>query len=273
MMKAKHEGLISFETYTRIQERIKEGARIAARADINEDFPLRGFILCGDCDRPLTSCWSKSKTGKKHPYYMCFNKGCCSYRKSIRRDEIESEFTDLLGDVLPSAAKLSAAKAMFADIWDARIVRAKEHAALYTAKIQDLDKQVEALLTRLIDAETKTVIQAYEKKIRSLEQEKLVLAEKAAGSGLPARPFGQMFELVSAFLSSPCKVWESWRFELQRLVLRLTFSDRLAYVRNEGFRTPELSLPFNTLGEVLGAIVIWRWCQTNSNSSQLGQGR
>ena len=34
MMKGQHEGLISFETYTRIQERIKEGARMAARADM-----------------------------------------------------------------------------------------------------------------------------------------------------------------------------------------------------------------------------------------------
>ncbi|WP_299843953.1 hypothetical protein [uncultured Roseovarius sp.] len=23
----------------------------------------------------LTSCWSKNKTGKKRPYYMCFQKG------------------------------------------------------------------------------------------------------------------------------------------------------------------------------------------------------
>ncbi len=72
----------------RNQERIKEGARVAARADINEDFPLRGFALCGDCENPLTSCWSMSKTGKRHAYYLCFKKGCASYRKSIRQDEI-----------------------------------------------------------------------------------------------------------------------------------------------------------------------------------------
>lgn len=54
---------------------------------------------------------------------MCFNKGCTSYRKSIRRDVIEDEFADLLADVVPSRSILSAAKATFADIWDARLIR------------------------------------------------------------------------------------------------------------------------------------------------------
>lgn len=67
MLKGQHEGLVSLQTFVRVQERIKEGARLSARKDINEDFPLRGFVVCGDCDNPLTSCWSKSKTGKKTP--------------------------------------------------------------------------------------------------------------------------------------------------------------------------------------------------------------
>ncbi|MCV2890126.1 recombinase family protein [Ruegeria aquimaris] len=74
LRKGHHEGLISYETYLKVQQRLREGARAPARKDISEDFPLRGFVTCGDCDKPLTACWSKSKTGAKHPYYMCFTK-------------------------------------------------------------------------------------------------------------------------------------------------------------------------------------------------------
>ncbi len=80
---AQHEGLISFETHRKIQKRLQENAKVPARKNLNEDFPLRGFITCGDCGHPMTACWSKGKT-KHHPYYMCFKKGCESYRKSIR---------------------------------------------------------------------------------------------------------------------------------------------------------------------------------------------
>lgn len=41
------------------------------------------------------------------------------------------------------------------------------------------------------------VIAAYEKRIAQLEQEKLVLAEKAASIDVPPLPFEKMFELVA----------------------------------------------------------------------------
>jgi hypothetical protein len=190
----------------------------------------------------------KSKTGDKHPYYMCFNKGCGSYRKSIRRDVIEGEFADLLRDVAPSPAKLSLAKRMFSAAWNQRQESARENAALYANRIGELDAQVETLLSRLMEADTSTVIKAYEKKIGELEQQKLLLAEKAEATGKPRAAFEQLFELAIKFPANLWKVWESGRFDLQRLVLRLAFAERLPYSRETGFRTPELSFPFKALG-------------------------
>ena len=45
----------------------------------------------------------------------------------------------------------------------------------------------------------------------------------------------------------------SERLEDRRAVLKLTFADRLRYMRNEGFRTADLSLPFNFLGGIHGS--------------------
>ena len=58
MRKGRHDGLVGFETYEKIQARLKGTAKAPARKDINADFPLRGFILCNDCSKPLTACWS-----------------------------------------------------------------------------------------------------------------------------------------------------------------------------------------------------------------------
>ena len=248
LRKARHEGLITLDAFTRIQERIKEGARVAARADINEDFPLRGFVVCADCERPLTACWSTSKTGAKHPYYMCFLKGCPSYRKSIRKERIEGEFAGLIERVAPAAGTFAVAKRMFADIWDARLARSKERAADWKRGVADFEKKIDAMVERLIEAESKSVVAALEKKITELERQKLVLAERAASEGAPRIPFAKMFELACAFLANPCYIWRTGRFELQRLVLKLTFAERIPYCRETGFRTPNLSLPFKALG-------------------------
>jgi len=50
---------------------------------------------------------------------------------------------------------------------------------------------------------------------------------------------------------NPQKIWSSGKLELQRMVLKLTFTDRLTYIKNEGFRTPNLSSPFKALGGYL----------------------
>ena len=34
------------------------------------DFPLRGFVRCDVCDRPLTGSWSKGRNGH-YAYYHC----------------------------------------------------------------------------------------------------------------------------------------------------------------------------------------------------------
>lgn len=80
--KGHHEPLISLKTYERIQARKTERQIAPARPDINQDFPLRGAVTCDCCDKPLTSCWSRSATGKRYPYYWCQTKDCVMYRKT-----------------------------------------------------------------------------------------------------------------------------------------------------------------------------------------------
>ncbi|MEM1275317.1 MAG: recombinase zinc beta ribbon domain-containing protein [Pseudomonadota bacterium] len=129
LRKGHHEPLISYETHLRIQERLRGTAKAPARKEISADFPLRGFITCDDCNTPLTACWSKSKTGKKHPYYLCPTKGCPSYRKSIRRDTLEGAFETLLRKLQPSHNLFRLAKVMLADAWDMRRARSEETAS------------------------------------------------------------------------------------------------------------------------------------------------
>ena len=49
-----HEPIISAQTYQRIQERLKGGFYAPRQSDLNDDFPLRGHVVCSDCGTPLT---------------------------------------------------------------------------------------------------------------------------------------------------------------------------------------------------------------------------
>ena len=250
LRKGYHDGLISFEDYICIQDRIRQGAKAPARKDISKDFPLRGFIVCGDCNKPLTANWSTSKSGKKHPYYMCFAKGCVSYRKSIRRDTLEGEFNQLVRSMQPTQGLFAIAKEMFAQAWEQRLSQAKDEIARLKREQTDIEKQIDQLLERIVETNTSSIINAYENKIAQLEKRRLVLDEKINKDVLPKHDFDQMFELAFKFLSKPWKLWASGQIHLQKAVLRLGFSERLAYCRKSGLRTPKIALPFNILGDI-----------------------
>ena|GEM_PF-6058899 len=59
--------------------------------------------------------------------------------------------------------------------------------------------------------------------------------------------FEEMFERSMTFLSDPWKLWCSDKLILKRLVLKLTFAERLVYDRKSSFRTPDLSMSFKAL--------------------------
>lgn len=248
LRKGRHQGLIDFQTFERIQKRLDDVSYAPARADMSADFPLRGAVACGECGKPLTGYYSTSKTGLKHAYYMCFARGCPRCRKSIPRQKIENEFVGLLARLTPGPRLRAMARAMFKDAWSQRTVQAAELKKSYQDEIRKADKEVQSLLTRLVSADSPAVIGAYEKRIAKLEQQKLLLAEKAQSVGVSKGTFEELFELSMQFLASPLKIWDLGTLEYRKLVLRLTFSEHLAYCPIQGFRTPKTALPFKVLG-------------------------
>ena len=245
-----HDALISYETFQRIQERLNGVNRMPKRQNLNEDFPLRGFVLCADCETPLTACWSTGNTAR-HPYYLCPKKGCASYGKSVRRDKIEGEFETLLQSVEPTEGLFRVASAMFRDLWVHRAAQAETQAKALKDRLAKIDSQVSQLLTRILDTSVPSVIGAYEEKVQKLESDKLLIKERLATEGRPVSSFDDTLRTALAFLANPCNLWSSERLEDRRAVLKLTFAERLRYKRNEGFRTPDLALPFKVLAGFL----------------------
>ena len=249
LIPAKHEALISFETYQAIQNRLKAAAKAPVRKDIHEDFPLRGFVTCGGCGHPMTACWSKGRSAT-YPYYMCFKKGCDHYRKSIRKEKLEEEFETLLLDLQLPENLLAMARAMFRELWERRS-RNREQDALCTGKeLRKLEKQAGQLLDRIVKADNQSVIGAYEKRLKELEEQKIILSEKIAQCGSALPDFDDTFRTAFEFLLSPCNLWRSKHLEDKRTALKLLFTDKLPYDRNKGFRTANFTLPFKVLGDL-----------------------
>ena len=251
LRKGHHEPLISFENFNKIQQRLGAHPNAPARKNLNLDFPLRGFVICGDCGTPLTSCWSKGSTNS-YPYYLCPKRGCLSYGKSVRRAVLEKHFDDLLGELQPTESLFRVAQAMFEELWKHRLRSQQERTRMLKTELTKIERQVEQFLDRIANADVPSVVSAYENRIRKLEGDKMEISEKIANCGRPLRSFDDTLRTALEFIGNPRKLWASEHFEDKRAVLKLAFSERLPYIRNEGFRTATFAFPFKVLIDISG---------------------
>lgn len=248
-LKGHHEALISVETFEKVQERRAGITKAPKRKNIGEDFALRGYVCCGDCGVPLRSSWSTGNT-KRYAYYLCQTKSCDSYGKSIPRDKLEGEVGGLIETLQPTQQLVTLAKAMFRHAWDQRLSQAQEVIQSGQRQIREIEKQVETLLSRIMESTNTTVITTYEDKITALEKKKIILSEQLANQAEPTGTYEEKLEPVLTFLANPYKLWETGHTALRRLVLKLAFADRIQYDRNQGPRTPEIALPFKALERI-----------------------
>lgn len=247
LREGQHEGLISYETFRHVQDKLDGKKPAPRRRNLNEDFPLRGYVVCADCHSPLTACWSKGRTGR-YAYYHCPKRGCESYGKSIRRDRIEGEFESLIRTAQPNEKLLKIAERMLRKWWDSLLADGESQKKALAAQLIKIERDVDKLLERILDVSEPRVLAAFEERVRSLEEEKIIIRERMTKAAQPASSYDSTVRTAIEFLSNPWHLWRSPRLDDRRAVLKLMFGTRLQYSRNEGFRNTNLTLPFKVLG-------------------------
>lgn len=248
----KHEALVSIETFNEIQERLKGKARGAARADVSDDFPLRGHVCCPSCGHALTANWSKGRMGAAYPYYLCRQRTCDVRGKSYARAKVEGAFEEMLKSITPAKQLIDLATAALRNAWKKQTLNAEQSRKVIEKELIEIDRKIEGLLDRIVDAGSPTVIAAYERRIAEFESSKLLLREKMANAGQPKKDFDETFRNALAFLASPWNLWNNGRIEDKKLALRLTFPQQFVYDPKGGIRNSVLAMPFKALYDFSG---------------------
>jgi hypothetical protein len=112
--------LTNVETFQRVQETMS-GRRVAItpRQRNNPDFPLRNFVRCGVCHKPLTASWSKGKMGVKYAYYRCQNRKCPE-PVNTRRESVEDAFIEFVREQQPDSGYIRLFHKVVLDVWDSK---------------------------------------------------------------------------------------------------------------------------------------------------------
>lgn len=160
---------------------------------------------------------------------------------------MEEEFLGILRSLKPAPKLFYMALDIFDQLWKERNDQSKGRATELKKQLSLIDRKVEHLLDRVVDADSADLIDVYEDKIRSLKGEKVVISEKVKNCGRPLESFEDSFRTAMTFFGNPQKLWDSGDIEQRRMLLRMAFSDRITYDRNQGFRTASIAQPFKLL--------------------------
>lgn len=73
----------------------------------NEQYPLKRFVLCFNCGKPLYASSPKTGGGKSHsPRYHCARKSCRGVVPSIKAETANELFANLLKEIQPEEATI-----------------------------------------------------------------------------------------------------------------------------------------------------------------------
>jgi site-specific DNA recombinase len=105
------------------------------------DFPLRGFVRCDVCGRPLTGSWSKGRNGH-YAYYHC-QRQCRAV--NVSKAALEGAFVDELTLLQPTAGYMRLVKDRILHVWEQRRAEAKERTTEQERRVKAIQQKLDRL--------------------------------------------------------------------------------------------------------------------------------
>ncbi len=212
----------------------------------NPDFPLRAFVRCEACGRPVTGSFARSHTGRRYPYYHCTGR-CHAVR--VRREKLEGQFVDLLDSLRPSPPVLDLFRSVVVDVWGQGLRQRRERTGLLEAQLADLRRKRERL-DEVYIYQGGLEREVYEEQRRRLgEQQRTAEMELRAAQGdrFDPRP---VVDFAVRLLTQSSRMWGRAGLDQRQQLQKTLFPCGIAYAG--GFRTPVSGSIFYELEAKIG---------------------
>jgi site-specific DNA recombinase len=235
--------IVSKQTF-QVVEAIFAGKRPTAniRRRTHPDFPLRHFVSCGYCARPLTASWSGGRN-KSYPYYDCANASCKS--PNIPKGLLEDRFLELIETLQPKPEYLNLFKEIVLDVWRQRQTDAISLVRTLEYRVDSLkmkrQRVIDAFLhERLIDRPT------YQEQLDVLNEEIALVDLEIYDTKLEELDLEAALNFAMNALSNAAQFWSQCSPDQKQRFQRVLFPDGLVF-EGESYRTATTCIAFSYL--------------------------
>lgn len=225
--KGQHQPIISLDVLERIEGRLA-GKRISKfRTNINADFPLRGYVLCGSCQKPMTSAFSGK--GRYHGYYDCRTPGCEMRRCGVPYADIHDEFHDLLRSIKPHETLMEKAADILRKVWQKEWQSFDKDRQKWGKELSELEEEVQSYVKELVATKEATVKTAINKEIEACSKRCELLKRKISNTSEAKDDFESVLQKVIRVVCKPDSIWLKADLPMKQTIQRLIFPKPLIY--------------------------------------------
>lgn len=162
---------------------------------------------------------------------------------------MEDGFVELLQKITPSPVMVKLVEDIVEQARDIKLGSYEEVVTGLKDERRSIDRKIQQFLDRIVTTDSATLVATYEKQIKNLEHQKALVEERIDQCGTLDDSFEKVNRTAMEFLANPYKFWRVADLTGKRILLKATFSRQVSYKKGEGYRTPDLSLPFSVLRE------------------------
>jgi site-specific DNA recombinase len=245
--KGTFEPIVTMETFQTVRD-VLQGRRrtVTPRQRNRVEFPLRNFVACGYCHKPLTGSPSRGKMGVKYNYYRCQNPCCPSKPRTSGRVEAMHElFVQFLREQQPDSTYLRLFHKVVFDVWQSKQIDAAALTRTFERQIAELKERKHKLLEAMVYQQTLTRAE-YDEMRAPLDEQLSTADANLIQSRAAEVSVEKVIEFAEDLLLNVAGVWERCSLDQKQRLQQVLFPRGVEYADGR-YRTQETSFLFKGL--------------------------
>jgi len=237
------EPLVSQEIFDTVQA-LLAGKRMSVTPHLRNhpDFPLRHFVKCGCCGKPLTGSWSKGRS-KRYANYRCQNKQCKAV--SITKADLERGFVEFLERMQPKPQYMKLFTAIVLDVWKEKQAQNITLNASLRQHLEDLNQRKDRLdetfiYEKAIDRET------YDRQLDKLNEQIMLAEMQERDAKLESYDVDAVLNFAEHVMLNAARLWTEFSNDQKQRLQKVLFPQGVTFAGGE-YGTAKTCLFFNLI--------------------------
>jgi site-specific DNA recombinase len=206
------------------------------------DFPLRGFVRCDVCGRPLTGSWSKGRSGH-YAYYHC-QRQCRAV--NVSKATLEGAFVDELALLQPTPGYMRLVKDRILCVWEQRRSEAKDRTAEQEHRVKAIQQKLDRLDEVFLYSES-IDLTSYSRQRDKLREELTLAQIDRHTEAVDELDVQGILAFAERILPRASDLWVQASLDYKQRLQQLFFPEGIAYDGNRFNRTAATAPLFNYL--------------------------